>query len=127
MKKTRSLICATALLLAALMLFSACSVNYRTADTAEYISIAEADFNRITMSVDKMLVDDNDVQKTIDDARFEKKQPKKNGAGEIITDDVGAVSQYDVVDFRVILYDKQGNLVSSDFELDAKATTSFHL
>ena len=121
MKKTRRLISAAALLLAALMLFTACgaSIKYSEVDPAKYVTIADKDYKELVLSVDRMLVKEKDVTEYINKllyTDYKEKYPDTTG-----TNQPGTLSKHDVITYRTYVYDKKGNLVQHDFAV-TKAT-----
>ena len=100
MKKTKRLISAAALLLAALMLFSSCAVTYRDVDAAEYVSLTEGfDFKNITLSsdvvLDKMIVKDSDVAAHINNLLYAEREAVKDGVNR-----EGPFAKYDMLTVR---------------------------
>ena len=116
MKKTR-LISALALLLSALMLFSACSVNYRTADYTDYLSLTEAGYKNLKLEIAKMKVEDEDVWKHINGLRYEHKKAK-----DPATDVAAPLAKYDVLELRYFLCDEKGYVVQHNFTIDERTT-----
>lgn len=127
MKKTTKILSAVALLLAALMLFSACSISYRTADTADYIQIAENAYRAVTLAIDKMVVDADDVKQFINDLRYQNKKVIKSSSDTNAPYVTGAVAAYDVLSLRYLMYDEEGNLVAHNFSIDSKQSGSSKL
>lgn len=124
MKKTRRFIGVTALLLAALMLFSSCAITYRDVNSSEYVKLADGfDFKNFKLSTEteKMIVTDEDVKVHINKALFALREAVKNSNGDPDVNQPGAYNKYDVLTIRTILYDKSGNLVKDGFVLGSKA------
>ena len=113
MKKTRKILSLVALLLASVTLFTACGVNYRTADAADYVTIGEKGYKNVALSVNKTIITERDIDKALFALRFENKTEIKEDATD------GKVKQYDVVDLRLAIYDDKKNLVFSQFGIDA--------
>lgn len=111
MKKTGKLISAVALLLAAMMLFSACAITYSEVDTSEYVQIAKNDYENVVLTIDKMFVEEQDVtdyiNKLIYDGYSTEVANSKNQPG--------AFAAHDVITYRVFVYDKNGNLIEHTF------------
>ena len=119
MKKTAKLISAVALLLAAMMLFSACAITYSEVVASDYVQIAEDGYKKITLSIDKMLVKDQDVTDYINKMLYEDhKTEVENGKNQ-----PGVFAKNDVVTYRVYVYDKKGNLVEHTFGVTKSANT----
>ena len=117
MKKTRKLICAVAMLLAALMLFSACALNYGKADPAEYVKFKDGfNLRDIAVSINKMKVEDKDVTAYIEKLLYENRKEIES------KDKTGPLSLYDVLSLRTFVYDENGNIVEHDFGINSKAT-----
>ena len=124
MKKTKRFIGVTALLLAALMLFSSCAITYRDVDSSEYVKLADGfDFKNFKLSTEteKMIVTDDDVKVHINKELFALREAVKNSNGDPDVNQVGEYNKYDVLTIRTILYDKSGNLVKDGFVLGSKA------
>lgn len=119
MKKTGKLISAVALLLAAMMLFSACAITYKEVNTAEYVQIAEAGYKNIAINVDKMVVEAQDVTDYINKLIYDGyKTEVANGKNQ-----PGQFAEHDVVAYRVFVYDKDGNLIEHTFGVTKSANT----
>ena len=73
MKKTRRILSLTALLLVAVTLLTSCGVNYRTADAADYVSISDAGYKNVALSVDKTIISDEDIAQIIFELQFKNK------------------------------------------------------
>ena len=117
MKKTRKLICAVAMLLAALMLFSACSLNYGKVDPAEYVKFKDGfNLKNIVIDINKMKVEDDDVTAYIEKLLYDNRKEVE------MTDKTGPLSLYDVLSLRTFVYDDKGNLVEHNFGINSKAT-----
>ncbi len=113
MKKTRRIISLMALLLAVVTLCTACGgINFRTDDASKYVSITEAGYKNIALSLDKTVISDKDVEQVLFDLRFDNKKATKNDTGE-------EIKQYDIVRVRLAIYDKNGNVVYSGFGIDS--------
>lgn len=128
MKKTKRIVGVTALLLAALMLFSSCAITYRKADSAKYVSISNGfDFKnfKLTTEIDKMVVTDEDVEEYINKQLFGYREAKLMGNGKPDVNQPGEYANYDILTIRTVLYDKDGNLMQekNDFVLGSKAST----
>ena len=123
MKKTR-FISVMALLLAALMLFSACSVNYSTANTAKYVSLAEKDYTALKVDINREKVKDADVMYYINDLIYREHKTVNTTVGKDGKDQPGVFADNDVITYRVYLYDKSGKLVEHDFALASKSDTT---
>lgn len=120
MKKTRKLVCAVAMLLAALMLFSACSINYGKVDPAEYVKLKDGfDLKNIEVTINKMKVDSDDVSAYVEKLLYENRKEIKTSDGK---PQPGPLSLYDVLSLRTFVYDDKGNLVEHDFAINSKAT-----
>lgn len=113
MKKTKRILSLTALLLVAVTLLTSCGVNYRTADAADYVSIGEAGYKNVALSVDKTVISDEDIAQIIFDLQFKNKTVKKE------TNDDGKIKQYDVLSLRLAIYDDKKNVVFSQFGIDS--------
>ncbi len=113
MKKTRRILSLTALLLVAVTLLTSCGVNYRTADAASYVSIGDAGYKNVALSVDKTVISDEDIAQIIFDLQFKNKTAKKE------TNDDGKIKQYDVLSLRLAIYDDKKNVVFSQFGIDS--------
>ena len=123
MKKTKRIVGVAALLLAALMLFSSCAVAYRKADPAEYVKFVDgfdyANF-KLSTKIDRMIVKDSDIAAHVNTELFKKREAITTGDG---INKPGAYTPYDTLTIRTILYDKDGNMVKTDFALGNKAST----
>lgn len=122
MKKTRRLISVAALLLAALMLLTACGgINYSKVDTSKYVTITADGYEKITLSVDRMQVKEKDVDNYVNKllyTDYKEKLPGDTGLNQ-----PGAFTKYDVIDYRTFVYDKKGNLIQHDFGVQSKTNT----
>lgn len=124
MKKTKRIIGVTALLLAALMLFSSCAITYRKADAADYVKLTDGfDFKnfKLNAEIEKMVVTDDDVKAYINKELLKLRTAAKDGAGNLVVNQPGAYEQYDVLTIRTVLYNKDGDIVKNDFLLGNKA------
>lgn len=122
MKKTRRLISVAALLLAALMLLTACGgINYSKVDTSKYVTITEDGYGKITLAVDRMQVKEKDVDDYINKLRYTDYKTKLEGTTG--TNQPGVFTKYDVIDYRTFVYDKNGNLIQHDFGVQSKTNT----
>lgn len=119
MKQTKRIISVVALLLAALMLFSACSVDYRKVDPGKYIQLGETTYKSLKVTVDRQLVTDDDVLYYINNLRYTDHKVKSGDPNQ-----PGAIDPYDVLIYRTYIYDDAGNLVSHDFAVASKSETS---
>ena len=124
MKKTKRFIGVTALLLAALMLFSSCAITYRDVDSSEYVKLADGfDFKsfKLTAETERMVVTDDDVAAYINKQLFALREAKKDDNGQPVINQPDEYAKYDVLTIRTVLYDKDGNLVKNGFALGTKA------
>lgn len=123
MKKTR-LISAVALLLAALMLFSACSINYRTVDASKYVHLSEEAYKNLKITLDRPVVDADDVTEYINKMLYNDYKVAKGEAEGGGKDQPGAFAKYDVLTYRLFLYDNAGKVVEHNFAVASKTDTT---
>ena len=123
MKKTR-LISAVALLLTALMLFSACSINYRTADASKYVHLSEEAYKNLKVTLDRSVVDADDVTEYINKMLYNDYKVAKGEAEGGGKDQPGEFVKHDVLTYRLFLYDNGGKLIEHDFAIASKTDTA---
>lgn len=112
MKKTKRLASVLALLLAALMLFSSCAISYKEADPTEYVQLVNGfDFRnfKLDAEIEKMVVKDEDVATHINKLLFALREKSETAVNQ-----PGAFDLYDTLSIRTLVYDKDGNLISTD-------------
>ncbi len=115
----RKLISVMALLLMMAMLFTSCAVNYAKADMSKYVSLADAGFNGLTLSIEKQVYSEDAVLKRIyETLRTEKEY--ENKADKDKAGVSGVIAKYDEVSFYTWAVDADGNVALSNIVRDGK-------
>lgn len=119
MRKSISRISIVALLLLTAMLLSSCAFVYQNANMGKYINLAAGDAKDLKGTVDKVVVDDQDVIDRILEMQGETAKKKENG--DLLVD---AIQPFDVVKTLIFSCDGEGNIIPINMSWVSTTTSS---